>query len=293
MSKSIQRGTPVRRRRPPIARLTEWKALLDEAADRYERPDFLDEDPLGIPHRFSDPEDIAVAGFLAASLAWGNRKSILKSCHELLDRMDDAPADFIRSARAADLKAFDGFVHRTFQEADAKRFIRCLQSLGRDGGLEGAFTAAFADAPPTEGLQRVPDMGVALHLFKARFFADEPADRTIKHVADPAKGSAAKRLCMYLRWMVRSNRRGVDFGLWKGISPAALRLPLDVHTAGVSRALGLLKRKANDWKAVEEVTQALRWIDAEDPVRYDFALFGMGVNGALEPSPKLHGPSRR
>ena len=293
MSKSSQRGTPVRRRRPPTARLTEWKALLDEAADRYERPDFLEEDPLSIPHRFSDPEDIAIAGFLAASLAWGNRKSILRSCEDLLDRMDGAPADFVRSARDVDLKAFDGFVHRTFQEADAKRFIRCLHSLNRDGGLEGAFTSAFAGAPPTGGLKGVPDMGVALHLFKARFFADEPADRTVKHVADPAKGSAAKRLCMYLRWMVRSDRRGVDFGLWKGISPSALRLPLDVHTAGVSRALGLLNRKANDWKAVEEVTQALRWMDAEDPVRYDFALFGMGVNGALEPSPRLPGRSRR
>ena len=267
--------------------------MLDEAADRYERRDFLEADPLGVPHRFSAPEDIAVAGFLAASLAWGNRKSILRSCDDLLDRMDGAPAEFVRNAQPADLKAFDGFVHRTFQAADAKRFIRCLQSLERDGGLEGAFTAAFAQAPPTEGVPGVPDMGVALHLFKARFFADEPADRTVKHVADPAKGSAAKRLCMYLRWMVRSDRRGVDFGLWKGISPAALRLPLDVHTAGVSRAIGLLKRKANDWRAVEEVTQALRWIDAEDPVRYDFALFGMGVNGALEPLSRLPGPSRK
>ena len=156
MSKSSQRGTPVRRRRPPTARLTEWKALLDEAADRYERPDFLEEDPLSIPHRFSDPEDIAIAGFLAASLAWGNRKSILRSCEDLLDRMDGAPADFVRSARDVDLKAFDGFVHRTFQEADAKRFIRCLHSLNRDGGLEGAFTSAFAGARLTP----VPDVGL-------------------------------------------------------------------------------------------------------------------------------------
>lgn len=256
--------------------------MLDEAADRYERPDFLEDDPLGIPHRFSDPEDIAVSGFLAATLAWGNRKSIIRSCGDLLDRMDGAPADFVRDAGPQELRALDGFVHRTFQGEDAGRFVRCLRSLDRDGGLEGAFTAAFASAPVLEDSPDVPDVGWALHAFKQRFFADEPPGRTVKHVADPHKGSAAKRLCMYLRWMVRSDRRGVDFGLWSGISPAALRLPLDVHTAGVSRALGLLDRKANDWRAVEEVTATLRCLDPADPVRYDFALFGMGVNGALE-----------
>jgi uncharacterized protein (TIGR02757 family) len=260
-----------------------WRDMLDEAADRYERPDFLDADPLGIPHRFSDPEDIAIAGFLAATLAWGNRKSILRSCDDLMDRMDGAPADFIRDANPRELEVMNGFVHRTFQSEDAKRFVRCLKSLERDGGLQGAFTAAFASAPDTEQCSGVPDLGWALNRFKTRFFADEAPERTVKHVADPAKGSAAKRLCMYLRWMVRSNHRGVDFGLWPGIDPAALRLPLDVHTAGVSRALGLLKRTANDWRAVEEVTQALRWLDPVDPVRYDFALFGLGVNGALSP----------
>ncbi len=271
------------RRRPSKARLDEWKTLLDEAADRYEQPDFLEADPLGIPHRFSAPEDIATAGFFAATLAWGNRASIIRSCDNLLDRMDGAPAAFVREASDRDLAVLDGFVHRTFQSEDAKRFVRCLRSLERDGGLEGAFTAAFAGQDGTGIGTGVPDMGAALHRFKLRFFADEAPDRTVKHVADPAKGSAAKRLCMYLRWMVRSNHRGVDFGLWNGIPSSALRLPLDVHTASVSRALGLLQRKGNDWKAVEEVTEALRWLDAEDPVRYDFALFGMGVNGALTP----------
>lgn len=272
-------------RKPSATRLAGWKALLDEAADRYERPDFLDADPLGIPHRYSDPDDIATAGFLAATLAWGHRKSILRSCEDLLGRMDESPAEFVREAGPDDLKALDGFVHRTFQTDDARRFVRCLRSLERDGGLEGAFTSAISTAPPTVEQPDVPDLGVALHAFKVRFFADEPADRTSKHVADPLKGSAAKRLCMYLRWMVRSDRRGVDFGLWTGISPAALRLPLDVHTAGVSRALGLLGRKTNDWRSVEEVTAALRWMDPADPARYDFALFGMGVNGALDPLP--------
>lgn len=277
-----QRRPENKRRRPSPRRLEEWKSLLDEAADRYERPDFLDADPLGIPHRFSAPADVAIAGFFAATLAWGNRKSILRSCDDLLDRMDGAPADFVQGATARELSVLDGFVHRTFQGEDAKRFVRCLQSLERDGGLEGAFQAAFSAAPAADNTRDVADLGAALHLFKQRFFQDEPAGRTVKHVADPAKGSAAKRLCMYLRWMVRSPHRGVDFGLWSGIPPAALRLPLDVHTAGVSRALGLLQRKANDWRAVEEVTQALRWMDPEDPVRYDFALFGMGVNGALD-----------
>jgi uncharacterized protein (TIGR02757 family) len=290
-SSSSPTGLPRRaqnnRRRPSKARLDEWKTLLDEAADRYERPDFLDADPLGIPHRYSAPEDIATAGFFAATLAWGNRASIIRSCDNLLDRMDRAPAAFVREASDRDLAALDGFVHRTFQSEDAQRFVRCLRSLERDGGLEGAFTAAFKasggqDGSEAKGLA-VPDMGAALHRFKLRFFADEEPGRTVKHVADPAKGSAAKRLCMYLRWMVRSDHRGVDFGLWKDIPTSALRLPLDVHTASVSRALGLLKRKGNDWKAVEEVTEALRWLDAEDPVRYDFALFGMGVNGALAP----------
>lgn len=284
-SSSSPTGRPRRpqnnRRRPSKARLDEWKTLLDEAADRYEQPDFLDADPLGIPHRFGAPDDIAIAGFFAATLAWGNRKSILRSCDELLDRMDGAPADFVRSATAKDLAVLDGFVHRTFQAEDAKRFVRCLQSLERDRGLEGAFADAFAAAPTLAGGGGVTDMGAALHLFKLRFFQDEPAGRTVKHVADPAKGSAAKRLCMYLRWMVRSPHRGVDFGLWTSVATSDLRLPLDVHTAGVSRAMGLLQRKANDWRAVEEVTHALRWMDHEDPVRYDFALFGMGVNGAL------------
>ena len=269
-------------RRPSAARLTEWREWLDEAAERFERPDFLDDDPLGIPHRYSDPQDVAVAGFFAATLAWGNRKSILKSCHALLDRMDDAPADFVASAGDVELARFDDFVHRTFQGEDARRFVLCLRSLQADGGLHGAFRHAFSTAPDTPGRPGVPDAGHALNAFKTRFFRDHPAGRTSKHVADPVKGSAAKRLCMYLRWMVRSDRRGVDLGLWTDIPRSALRLPLDVHTGNVARELGLLQRKASDWRAVEEVTDVLRKLDPEDPVRYDFALFGMGVTGALK-----------
>ncbi|RPG81755.1 MAG: TIGR02757 family protein [Crocinitomicaceae bacterium TMED114] len=269
-------------RRPSAARLAQWREWLDEAAERFERPDFLDDDPLGIPHRYSDPQDVAVAGFFAATLAWGNRKSILKSCHALLDRMDDAPADFVASAGDAELARLDDFVHRTFQGEDARRFVLCLRSLQADGGLHGAFRHAFSTAPDTPGRPGVPDAGHALNAFKTRFFRDHPAGRTSKHVADPVKGSAAKRLCMYLRWMVRSDQRGVDLGLWTDIPRSALRLPLDVHTGNVARELGLLQRKASDWPAVEEVTDVLRKLDPKDPVRYDFALFGMGVTRALK-----------
>ena len=270
------------RRRPSAARLEEWREWLNEAADRFERPDFLDADPLGIPHRYSHPDDVATAGFFAATLAWGNRKSILRSCGGLLDRMDHAPADFVASAGPRELQRLDDFVHRTFQGEDARRFVLCLRSLQGDGGLEGVFSEAFRQAPDTVGRPGVKDAGQALHGFKQRFFRDHPAGRTSKHVADPLKGSAAKRICMYLRWMVRPAQRGVDFGLWRDIPLSALRLPLDVHTGNVARELGLLKRKTSDWRAVEEVTDVLRMLDPNDPVRYDFALFGMGVTGALD-----------
>jgi len=262
--------------------LEQWRDWLDEAVDRFERPGFIEDDPLGIPHGFEDPDDRAIAGFFAASLAWGTRKGILRSCRDLLDRMDRAPAQFIRHADAADLKRLEGFVHRTYQAEDALRFVQGLRSLEKDGGLHAAFSRAFREAPDTPSRPGIPDAGVALSRFKARFFRDLEAGRSGKHLADPIKGSAAKRLCMYLRWMVRPARRGVDLGLWTDIPLHALRLPLDVHTGNVARRMGLLKRKASDWRAVEEVTDVLRMIDPVDPVRYDFALFGLGVTGALD-----------
>ena len=271
-------------RRPSASRIEEWRDWLDDAADRFEQPRFIQDDPLGVPHAFENPDDQAIAGFLSATLAWGNRKSIMRSCGNLLDRMDRAPAEFVRHADAKDLERLTGFVHRTFQGEDAVRFIRCLRSLESDGGLHGAFSSAFREAPDVPSRPGLPDAGVALSLFKARFFRDFDAGRTGKHVADPLKGSAAKRLCMYLRWMVRPSSRGVDLGLWTDIPLHALRLPLDVHTGNVARQMGLLKRKASDWRAVEEVTDVLRMIDPVDPVRYDFALFGLGVTGALNPS---------
>lgn len=242
--------------------------LLEKAA-LYETRDFIADDPIQMPHAFDDLVDIEVAGWYAATLAWGNRKSIIASCEELLfRRMSGAPGQFVREASAAEMEqAFAGFVHRTFQAEDAARTARSLRSmLTRYGSLEGAF------------LSRGP--GDAFHMlgaFRDAFFADDPPGRTSKHVADPRKGSAAKRLNMYLRWMVRPATRGVDLGVWQRISPADLSIPLDVHTGTIGRQLGLFNRKANDWRAVEALMSALRQIDPVDPVRLDFALFGLGA----------------
>jgi uncharacterized protein (TIGR02757 family) len=247
--------------------------LLEKAA-LYERPDFIPNDPIAVPHRFSDKADIELAGFIAAILAWGQRKTILASAGVFMDRLDGAPGDFMKHATAADIRtAAKGFVHRTFQPRDAELFLHALQALTHaHGGLESAFVP--------EGTNH--DAEACLTAFHARFFEAAAqrgyaADRTRKHVATPARGSAAKRLNMFLRWMVRPSRRGVDFGIWNQIAPSQLMVPLDVHTGNVGRKLGLLDRKQNDWKAVELLTAALRQVDPDDPVRLDFALFGLGA----------------
>lgn len=257
--------------------------LLEKAA-LYETREFIGDDPIQMPHAFDDLVDQEVAGWYAATLAWGNRKSIIASCEELLfRRMAGAPGDFVREASDAEMEAaFKGFVHRTFQAEDAARTARALRAmLKRFGSLEGAF------------LSRGP--GDAFHMlgaFRDAFFEDEPPGRTSKHVADPRKGSAAKRLNMYLRWMVRPATRGVDLGVWSRISPADLCIPLDVHTGTVGRTLGLFDRKANDWRAVEELMSALRQIDPADPVRLDFALFGLGAIEKLGTREKGEGSRR-
>ena len=251
----------------------EVQEFLLEKADLYEVPDFIPRDPLSIPHRFNERDDIEVAAFFAATLAWGNRVSILKSLHELMERMDYAPGTFVRDHDERDLKVFDGFVHRTFQAEDARSFVRGLAGLLRSHGtLEAAMLAGWKDPHSPESVAS------ALTQFHHAFMAERGvATRTKKHVANPAKGSAAKRLNMFLRWMVRPSDRGVDLGLWKGISPSVLHIPLDVHTSNVGRKLGLLTRASNDWKAVEELTASLRAVDPMDPVRLDFALFGLGA----------------
>lgn len=245
------------------------RALLNAKVQAFNQPGFIADDPVSLPHRYIDPVDIEVSGFLAATIAWGNRKTILNSASKLCALMDDAPRQFLLEHTPKDLRRFEGFVHRTFNGDDALFFIGRLAQLYRRGsGLEDLFTSSFAQHD---------NLAEAIGAAKDAFFDAPHLERTRKHFSDPRKGSAAKRLNMYLRWMVRDDQAGVDFGQWKGIPMSALRMPLDVHTGNVARHLGLLTRKQNDWKAVEELTAALTKFDPEDPVKYDFALFGMGA----------------
>ncbi len=244
--------------------------FLDEKYALYNRPDFIASDPVSIPHLFTQKEDIEIAGFLAATIAWGNRKSIITNANRLMLMMDNAPHDFVINAKAADLKPFNQFVHRTFNGVDTVFFLQSLKNIyQKHGGLEQVFTKGIK--------QDDIDVANAIGHFREVFFSIKHPERTGKHVSNPIAGSSAKRLCMYLRWMVRKDEYGVDFGLWKDISPALLSMPLDVHTGNISRKLGLLQRSQNDWKAVTELTNNLKALDPTDPVKYDFALFGLGV----------------
>lgn len=247
-------------------------AFLHEKHQLFETLEFIPDDPISIPHLFSNKADIEIAGFLASTIAWGQRKSILKNAHSFMERMDFSPFDFVLNFEKSDEKVFDGFVHRTFQPEDAVCFVRALQRIIRDyGSLETVFTSEWEASGRPNNLKDV------ISKFHTLFFNQPHPDRTRKHVANPAKGSAAKRLNMYLRWMVRSADRGVDFGIWDQIPPGVLSIPLDVHTSNVGRALGLLNRTQNDWKSVEELDASLRRFDAVDPVKFDFALFGLGA----------------
>ncbi len=261
---------------PP--RPDQLKALLESRYQRYGDPGFIAADPIALPHSLSEPADREIIGFWVAMLAWGNRKSILASGQGLLDRMEGQPLRFVREHRERDRKRFLDFRHRTFNGTDALAFLDFLQRHYRQhDSLEPAFASHLRPEDP--------DVGPALAGFHRAFCSGPhfPA-RTAKHVASPERKSSCKRLNMFLRWMVRDDGRGVDFGLWKGIRPAQLVCPLDVHVGRVARALGLLERRQNDWAAALELTAALRQFDPEDPVRYDFALFGMGV---LEKNPAL------
>ncbi|MEC8536287.1 MAG: TIGR02757 family protein [Bacteroidota bacterium] len=244
------------------------KEFLEAKVDQYNKRDFINSDPIQIPHSFTAKEDIEISSLLTATIAWGNRKSIIKNSRRLMDLMDNAPYEFVISHKQTDLKAFEGFVHRTFNSQDAVQFIKSLKHIYIVyGGMESIF-CKYAE---NNSLQ------YAIHKFKSYFFEIEHLKRSAKHISDPLKNSAAKRINMFLRWMVRSNESGVDFGIWKSISPAKLSCPLDVHSGNVARKIGLLKRKQNDAKAVKELDNALRKLDATDPVKYDFALFGLGV----------------
>ena len=248
---------------------SELKSFLDEKYDLYNRDSFIDTDPIQIPKAFSKKEDIEIAGFLAATIAWGQRPTIIKNANKLMNWMDHTPHDFIMNAKDSDFDAFAEFKHRTFKGEDAIFFMKALQNIYRNHeGLEAVFSK------PVKG---GGDIKMALAYFREVFFSIDHPLRTEKHVSNVLKKSSAKRLNMFLRWMVRSDSRAIDFGLWESISPAELYLPLDVHTGRVGRKLDLLKRKQDDWKAVDEITMSLRQLDPSDPVKYDFALFGLGI----------------
>ena len=244
------------------------KEFLDQKVEQYNHPRFIESDPIQIPHQFNKKEDIEIAAFLTATIAWGNRKSIINNAKRMMELLDQAPYEFVMQHEATDLESLKTFVHRTFNGEDLTQFIKSLQHIYRThNGLEAIF-AKHSEVLSTQN---------AIHQFKNHFFEIDHLPRTKKHVSDPLKNSAAKRINMFLRWMVRNDNHGVDFGIWKSLSPAQLSCPLDVHSGNVARKLGLLKRTQNDGKALTELDLRLRKLDKKDPVKYDFALFGLGV----------------
>jgi len=247
---------------------SELQTFLDEKVIQYNTPDFIESDPVQIPHLFSQKEDIEIAGFLASSIAWGNRKMIIKNSHKMMELLGNSPYDFVMSHNDYQLEKLEGFVHRTFNSDDFKHFIKALKHIYiNKGGLENIFIQN----------QTETSLQPAIHALHEIFFEIPHLTRTRKHVADPNKGSVSKRINMCLRWFVRNDNAGVDLGIWKGISPSKLSCPLDVHSGNVARKLGLLTRKQNDSKALTELDSKLRELDPNDPVKYDFALFGLGV----------------
>lgn len=251
---------------------SELKSFLDFKVEQYNTSHFIETDPIQIPHQFSKKENIEIAGFLTATIAWGNRKSILKNADRLMELLDRSPHDFVINHSPADLEKLENFVHRTFQGIDLQYFIKALKNIYLNyGGIEKIFSTYAEER----------SLQPAIHHFKQAFFELPHARRTEKHVSDPQKNSAAKRINMYLRWMVRKDPSGVDFGIWDSLQSQQLSCPLDVHSGNVARKLKLLKRKANDAKALMELDNSLRKMDPVDPVKYDFALFGIGVNEKL------------
>lgn len=252
----------------------ELKSFLDEKVDQYNTPAFIAPDPISIPHQFHTKKDIEISGFLAASIAWGKREMILKSSHQMMEAMDNNPYEFVVNYDVSkDFKYLEHIKHRTFNAQDLSYFISALQYCYRNfEDLEAVFSSYLT---PT-----TTDMKAAIVGFRTTFFIQNKDEkfRTFKHVSNPDKGSAAKRINMFLRWMVRKDTKGVDFGIWDKISPALLSCPLDVHSGNVARSLSLIERQQNDWKALTELDNNLRKLDSTDPAKYDFALFGLGIN---------------
>jgi uncharacterized protein (TIGR02757 family) len=249
--------------------LSELKQFLDEKSDLYNQPGFIENDPISIPHAFRKKQDREIAGLFAAVLAWGQRPTIIRKCRELIHLMDDDPHQYILHHRETDLKLFEKFKHRTFNPTDTLYFITFLKWYYQNySSLEEAFRVPVEDE----------NVGAGLVNFHQLFFSlDDHPRRTYKHIATPVRKSTCKRLNMYLRWMVRVDNRGVDFGIWNSISPAQLICPCDLHVERVARKLKLIKRKQTDWITATELTTNLQKLDAVDPVKYDFALFGLGI----------------
>ena len=246
----------------------ELKSFLDEKVLLYNNKNFIDSDPVQIPHLYVLKEDIEIAGFLAATIAWGNRKMIISKSHKLMQIMGNSPYDFVMNHKKIHLEKLSNFVHRTFNATDAVTFIKALQNIYTNNpDLESVFAQHIENNSTQKSISE----------FKKIFFEIPHLPRTQKHISDPLNGSAAKRINMFLRWMVRNDANGVDLGVWKTIPTASLSCPLDVHSGNVARKLFLLTRKQNDAKALNELDTNLRKLDANDPVKYDFALFGLGV----------------
>lgn len=245
---------------------SELISFLDEKAEQYNSPEFIPTDPIQLPHRFTQKEDIEIVAFLVSTIAWGNRTSIIKSGERLLEIMENRPFEFITNYSESNAKKLK-FVHRTFNTFDLDFFFRSLHTIYKNKGLEGSFSK-HSSIFGSQG--RIIE-------FRKEFLKTDHEERSQKHISNPEKNSSAKRLNMFLRWMSRQDSKGVDFGIWKSISPSELSLPLDVHTANVSRKLGLITRKQNDGKALNELMDHLRSFDANDPSKYDFALFGLGA----------------
>lgn len=252
----------------------ELRDLLESLHDRYNRPEFIENDPISVPHSFSSRDDREVAGLFASTIAWGNRKAIVKSAHRMMQYMDYAPADFVRNASERELSMLESYVHRTFNGHDFIDFVLGARGMCERFGGIGNFVE--------ERYEATGSMAQVLSEFRREFFTCDHDPHCEKHLSSIDKGAACKRLNMYFRWFVRHDERGVDFGEWRRVPMSALYLPLDVHTGNMGRALGLLRRRQSDWKATVEITESLREFDANDPVRFDFSLFGAGIDGFLK-----------
>ena len=245
----------------------ELKEFLDSKYVQYNQKKFIESDPIQVPHNFTSKEDIEISSFLTATIAWGQRKTIIKNSFKMMDLLDNSPYDYIINSTEKEIDKLN-IKHRTFNEIDFRYFIKRLKYIYKDyGNLENIFFENIKDNT----------LHNSIHNFKSLFFKNNFPLRTTKHISDPYKGSACKRVNMFLRWMVRKDSNGVDFGIWNKISPSYLSCPLDVHSGRVARKLGILNRTQNDHKAVLELDNKLRILDSNDPVKYDFSLFGLGV----------------